>query len=232
MASILVCFLGCLCQLIDALIEDIDIDEPPVAPTPDMEDVEDGHRQPLNAENAHAPPASSVVHGASTHDDAEDEAGRPPRDLESSDRAANIPDDVEEESGLGSESGDGASNVSNDAAQAPAPLSSAPGFRQTLELHQVWHAQVRARLRILQQTMDPLVASVSYNQQHSAIYRLTDEILLLILDQVTNDIVSFFCLRDFSHRFRRLVDDRRFRHHIFSHYSGCKPLSGLMKGFS
>ncbi|KAJ3543654.1 hypothetical protein NM208_g3458 [Fusarium decemcellulare] len=208
MASILALLFVWLRQFVEILthlIEGSSNDSDEHAGITTLENREEGRWQPLRIENTTAQPLQgfigSVVEGAATNEDAGDEEEQLP------------------ESGT---------NVTDDAVQKAAPLlpcslSTTPPSSvqsvQSLETHQEWRDQVKAKLHILQQTMDPLVASASYNQQYSAIHRLPDEIILLIFDNVTHDVVSFFCLRHVCHLFRRLVHDWKFRHHVFSNHS-------------
>ena len=57
-------------------------------------------------------------------------------------------------------------------------------------------------------TLDPLTTASIRNNRSSFIYRLPEEILLLILDQIhcsDDDIITYYCLRRVSRLFRRLV---------------------------
>ncbi|KAL7936005.1 hypothetical protein V8C35DRAFT_333198 [Trichoderma chlorosporum] len=59
----------------------------------------------------------------------------------------------------------------------------------------------------LQLTMDPLLAAQIYNDNHSPLCRLPDELLLRILHCLGHDILSIYCLRRVSRSFRRLVNE-------------------------
>ncbi|OIW28206.1 hypothetical protein CONLIGDRAFT_681184 [Coniochaeta ligniaria NRRL 30616] len=56
--------------------------------------------------------------------------------------------------------------------------------------------------------LDPLVTASIHNYRSSILYRLPEEIFLLILDQIRrsdDNIITYFCLRRVSRLFRRLV---------------------------
>ncbi|KAF5010507.1 hypothetical protein FDECE_3324 [Fusarium decemcellulare] len=75
----------------------------------------------------------------------------------------------------------------------------------------------------LRQSTDPSTALSLYNAGFSPIYRLPDEILLLILQMVVNDDwIAFFGLRQVSRLFRRVTGDQQFREHPFSTYKNCR----------
>ncbi|KAF4471410.1 hypothetical protein FALBO_1677 [Fusarium albosuccineum] len=81
----------------------------------------------------------------------------------------------------------------------------------------------RLRRWALRQSMDPSIALSLYNAGYSPIYRLPDEILLLILQMVVNDDwIAFFGLRQVSRLFRRVTGDQQFREHSFSIYKDCR----------
>ncbi|KAK4132659.1 hypothetical protein BT67DRAFT_75097 [Trichocladium antarcticum] len=80
-----------------------------------------------------------------------------------------------------------------------------------------------AMLHHLQRTMDPLIAAQVYNNQHSTLYRLPDELLLLVLRSLGRDPVALCCLRRVSRRFRQLVNEPSVRRYI--------PMSCFNRGF-
>ncbi|KAF4978472.1 hypothetical protein FZEAL_5158 [Fusarium zealandicum] len=86
---------------------------------------------------------------------------------------------------------------------------------------------VLSKLSTLEQIMDPIVASSFYNTTYSPIYRLPDEVVMNILQQLAKgedklSLFSFFHLRQVSRRFRRLVNDGEFQKHPFSSFNHCK----------
>lgn len=60
-------------------------------------------------------------------------------------------------------------------------------------------------LRDLQRTMDPLIAAQVYNNNCNPLGRLPEELLLHILHCLGDDILTLYCLRRVSRRFRRLI---------------------------
>ncbi|KAM5379380.1 hypothetical protein ACJZ2D_004078 [Fusarium nematophilum] len=75
-------------------------------------------------------------------------------------------------------------------------------------------------------TLNPAVAAALHNANQSRIYSLPDELFVAILSSVADDPASFFCLRQVSYRFRRIVDDYEFREHPFTMYPKCSSCSG------
>ena len=67
-----------------------------------------------------------------------------------------------------------------------------------------------AKLRDLQRTKDPMIAAQVYNRRYSALCRLPDELLLLILRCLGEDPVALCCLRRVSGTFRRLLNEPSF----------------------
>lgn len=64
-----------------------------------------------------------------------------------------------------------------------------------------WSEQVQAKLRLLEQSMDPLAARTQYNFENSPIYRAPDEILLMAMRHLDDqDPAALFCLRQVSRR--------------------------------
>ncbi|OTA94456.1 hypothetical protein M434DRAFT_265638 [Hypoxylon sp. CO27-5] len=62
-------------------------------------------------------------------------------------------------------------------------------------------------LHDLQRTMDPLIAAQIYNNRHSRLCQLPEELLLQILHCLSDDVVSLYCLRRVSRVFRRLINE-------------------------
>ena len=95
--------------------------------------------------------------------------------------------------------------------------------------HQVWKDQMPTKLHlsILEQILDPVAAATNYNYHYSYLYRLPDEVLLIILRFLQEDEAAFYFLRQVSRRFRRLINDREFRGHIFSTFHDCWSCSGI-----
>jgi hypothetical protein len=62
-------------------------------------------------------------------------------------------------------------------------------------------------LEDLEETMDPLVAARVYNTRYSPIYRLSNELLLDILEYIGKDLVTTYCLRRVSRRFFHLIGE-------------------------
>lgn len=60
-------------------------------------------------------------------------------------------------------------------------------------------------LHELQRTMDPLIAAQVYNNNHSPLGRLPEELLLCILRCIGDDVLTLYCLRRISRIFRRLI---------------------------
>lgn len=77
------------------------------------------------------------------------------------------------------------------------------------------------QLDVLCRTMDPLVAAEFYNIHFSPFGRLPDELMLLVLEHIGDDVVTLYCLRRVSRRFRYLIYDEKFRQ-----YTHLPPLSG------
>lgn len=65
--------------------------------------------------------------------------------------------------------------------------------------------QMVLTLHDLQRTMDPLIAAQVYNNSHSLLTRLPEELLLCILHYIGDDMLTLFCLRRVSRVFRRLI---------------------------
>ncbi|KAK3934623.1 hypothetical protein QBC46DRAFT_273420 [Diplogelasinospora grovesii] len=65
----------------------------------------------------------------------------------------------------------------------------------------------------------PLVAATLHNCQHSPIYRMTEEILMIIMKHLDADILTQHCLRRASRLFRRLI--------LGSHYRPYSPNPGV-----
>lgn len=94
---------------------------------------------------------------------------------------------------------------------------------------QQWKMQVRGVLTALEETMDSLVAASMYNSYYSPIYHLPPEIFLLIIRQLYHDEPTFFCLRQVSRLFQKLINSKEFQGHIFPTYyppGNAKPGSG------
>ncbi|KAK3903767.1 hypothetical protein C8A05DRAFT_14273 [Staphylotrichum tortipilum] len=66
-------------------------------------------------------------------------------------------------------------------------------------------ADRRVILRDLQSTIDPLVAAQVYNARYSPLYRLPDELLLLILRRVGNNLVALYCVGQVSTKLRHMI---------------------------
>ncbi|OIW24376.1 hypothetical protein CONLIGDRAFT_95931 [Coniochaeta ligniaria NRRL 30616] len=62
-------------------------------------------------------------------------------------------------------------------------------------------------LHDLQRTMDPWIAAQVSNANHSPMCRLPEELLLNILDCIGDDLLTLYCLRHVSRKFRRLVKE-------------------------
>ncbi|KAI1209881.1 uncharacterized protein F4807DRAFT_424740 [Annulohypoxylon truncatum] len=66
-------------------------------------------------------------------------------------------------------------------------------------------------LKNLEQTMDPLIAAQVWNNKHSPLARLPEEILLRIFGSLdSHDVVSLCCLRRTCRTFRRIIYERHF----------------------
>lgn len=83
---------------------------------------------------------------------------------------------------------------------------------------QQWKMQVRGVLTTLEEAMDSLVAASMYNSYYSPIYHLPPEIFLMIIRQLYDDAPTFFCLRQVSRLFRKLINSKEFQGHIFPTY--------------
>lgn len=82
--------------------------------------------------------------------------------------------------------------------------------------------------------MDSLVAVSMYNSYYSPIYHLPPEIFLMIIRQLYHDGPTFFCLRQVSRLFRKLINSKEFQGHIFPTYyhpgnANGEPRSGWCK---
>lgn len=68
------------------------------------------------------------------------------------------------------------------------------------------HRRMRLTLLDLQRTIDPLIAAHAYNNRHSPLAGLPDEILLpIVAFCLRNDPIDVYCVRRVSTRFRRIV---------------------------
>ncbi|KAF5011671.1 hypothetical protein FDECE_2246 [Fusarium decemcellulare] len=67
--------------------------------------------------------------------------------------------------------------------------------------------------------MDPLIARQVYNWENSYLYRLPDELIIDILRELRDDETSFFCLRQVSRRWRRLINDAELKNPSFSTFN-------------
>ncbi|KAL6358071.1 hypothetical protein LRP88_08251 [Fusarium phalaenopsidis] len=62
-----------------------------------------------------------------------------------------------------------------------------------------WRKQVQAKLSILEQNIDPLVARHQYNLENSRIYSIPEEILVMAMRFLNDeDAAALFCLRQVS----------------------------------
>jgi hypothetical protein len=77
--------------------------------------------------------------------------------------------------------------------------------RQTEEKQEQQQAQMLLTLHELQRTMDLLVAAQVYNNRFSPLARLPEELLLLILESLSDDTPTLSCLRIVSRTFFRLT---------------------------
>ena len=78
--------------------------------------------------------------------------------------------------------------------------------------------QMFLTLHELQRTMDPLVAAQVYNNRFSPLARLPEELLLLILESLSDDAPTLHCLRIVSRTFFRLTYQPRIWRHIGHSY--------------
>jgi hypothetical protein len=93
--------------------------------------------------------------------------------------------------------------------------------QQTLEKQEQQQAQMLLALHELQRTMDPLVAAQVYNNRFSPLARLPEELLLLILESLSDDAPTLHCLRIVSRTFFRLTYQPRVWMHIGHTYQPC-----------
>lgn len=61
--------------------------------------------------------------------------------------------------------------------------------------------------RSLTTVPDPLVAAQEYNKKHSPLYRIPDELLLLILQQLKDHHITLLCVRRVSRKLRQTADE-------------------------
>ncbi len=75
-------------------------------------------------------------------------------------------------------------------------------------------ANLKAMLGDLHSRLDPLVATRIYDARYSPLYRLPDELLLLILHHVSKDAVALYCVGQVSTKLRyMMIRDRSLRKH-------------------
>jgi hypothetical protein len=77
--------------------------------------------------------------------------------------------------------------------------------KQEQERQEQQQAQMLLTLHELQRTMDPLVAAQVYNKSFSRLARLPEELLLIILESLSNDAPTLHSLRIVSRTFFRLT---------------------------